>query len=78
VKARDFPGSQTLVTILTDTKRYADIPVPTLAVFAIPTFRRTGPGRVRIPRCRGRPEPIYTAVDALAEKRLKVVCQPRV
>ena len=35
-KQRDFPGSQMFVTIMTDMKKYAKIPVPALTIFAIP------------------------------------------
>jgi hypothetical protein len=41
-KPRDFPGSQSFMTIMTNTKKYAKITVPALAIFAIPTFRKLG------------------------------------
>src|SRR5262249_2664799 len=38
-KPRDFPGSQSFMTIMTNTKKYSGIPVPALAIFAIPHVR---------------------------------------
>src|SRR6266446_1870817 len=35
-KARDFPGSQVFMTIMTSMKRFTNIPVPALVIFAIP------------------------------------------
>ena len=35
-KARNFPGSQMFTAIMTNTRKFTDIPVPALVVFAIP------------------------------------------
>src|SRR5438034_7274485 len=37
----DFPGSQYLMAVLMGTKKYVKIPVPTLAIFAIPHVPET-------------------------------------
>jgi non-heme chloroperoxidase len=41
-KRRDFPGSSTLMTIVMGTRKYRDIPVPALVIFAIPTIKAPG------------------------------------
>jgi pimeloyl-ACP methyl ester carboxylesterase len=65
-KAREFPGSQTVMTIMTSTKRYADIPVPALVIFAIPHVQETWIGKSMDPVVRETARAYFTTIDALA------------
>lgn len=68
---RDFPGSQYLMTILTNTKKYAKISVPALAIFAIPHVPETWMSESTDPGVRKAAEAYFTKVDLLAEKQAK-------
>jgi non-heme chloroperoxidase len=70
-KARAFPGSQTLMTIMMDTKRFTDIPVPALVIFAIPHVQENWIDRSTDPAVRDAARAYFTTVDALAEKQAK-------
>ena len=70
---RDFPGSQYLMTILTDIKRYANIPVPALAVFAIPHVPDAWMTASTDPGVRQAAEAYFTKLDILAETQAKAV-----
>jgi len=70
-KPRDFPGSQMLMTILMGAKRYTDIPVPALAIFAIPHVEEPWMSKSTNPAVRQAAKVCFTAIDALAEKQAK-------
>ena len=70
-KACDFPGSQTLMTIMMGVKRYTDIPVPALAIFAIPHVQEAWMSKSTDPAVREAAKAYFTAIDALAEKQAK-------
>ena len=71
VKPRDFPGSQTLMTIMMGGKRYADIPVPALAIFAIPHVQEPWMSKSTDPAVREAAKAYFTRIDALAEKQAR-------
>jgi non-heme chloroperoxidase len=71
VKARDFPGSQMLTTILMGNKRYPDIPVPALVVFAIPHVPENWTSKTTDPAVREAARAYFTTLDVLAEKQAK-------
>ncbi len=70
-KARDFPGSQMLMKIMTDMKRYTDIPVPALVIFAIPHDPETWNSSSTDPAVQKAAKAYFTTVDALAEKQAR-------
>jgi non-heme chloroperoxidase len=70
-KARDFPGSQIFMKIMTGTKRHTDIPVPALAIFAIPHVPETWMSKSTDPAVREAVKAYFTRLDALAEKQAK-------
>jgi pimeloyl-ACP methyl ester carboxylesterase len=70
-KPRDFPGSQTLMTIMTSAKKYAEIPAPALAIFAIPHVPETWMSKSTDPAVRQAAKAYFTAIDALAERQAK-------
>jgi non-heme chloroperoxidase len=72
-RARDFPGSQTLMTIMRGTKRYADIPVPALVIFAIPHVQEKWINKSTDPVVREAARAYFTALDALTEKQAKAL-----
>ncbi len=70
-RARDFPGSQMLMTIMTSGKGYAEIPVPVLAIFAIPHVQEAWISKSTDPAVRETAKAYFGAIDALAEKQAK-------
>jgi pimeloyl-ACP methyl ester carboxylesterase len=70
-KARDFPGSQMLMTIMMSPKRYTGIPVPALAIFAIPHAEEPWMIKSTDPAVREAAKAYFTRIDALAEKQAK-------
>jgi hypothetical protein len=70
-RARDFPGSSAFMTIMTATKRYTDIPVPALVIFAIPHVPETWMTQNSDLAVRKAADAYFAAVDALAEKQAK-------
>jgi pimeloyl-ACP methyl ester carboxylesterase len=70
-KARDFPGSQMLMTIMMSAKRYTEIPVPALAIFALPHVQETWMSKSTDPVVREAAKAYFTRIDALAEKQAK-------
>jgi len=70
-KARDFPGSQTLMTIMMGTKRYTDIRVPALVIFAIPHVQENWIDKSTDPAVREAARAYFTTLDALTEKQAK-------
>jgi pimeloyl-ACP methyl ester carboxylesterase len=70
-KARKFPGSQTLMTLMTGGKKYPGIPVPALAIFAIPHIQENWITESTDPAVREEARAYFTAIDALTEKQAK-------
>jgi len=70
-KPRDFPGSQVFMTIMTGDKRYSDMRVPALVVFAIPHIPDEWTATSKDPAVRGTARSYYSALDILAEKQAK-------
>jgi pimeloyl-ACP methyl ester carboxylesterase len=70
-KPREFPGSAMFMTIMTDVKRFAGLPVPALAIFAIPHVPEAWIGRSTDPGVREAAATYFTTLDALAEKQAK-------
>jgi pimeloyl-ACP methyl ester carboxylesterase len=70
-KAREFPGSQVFMAIMTSTKRYTAIPVPTLVIFAIPHLQENWINKSTDPAVREAARAYFTAVDALTERQAK-------
>jgi pimeloyl-ACP methyl ester carboxylesterase len=70
-KARDFPGSQTFMTIMMGTKRYTDIPVPALVIFAIPNVQENWIKNSTDPAVREAAKAYYTKIDTLKDKQAK-------
>jgi hypothetical protein len=71
VKARAFPGSQMFMTILTGNKRYTNIPVPALVIFAIPHVPENWLRKSAEPSVREASRAYFTRIDALAEQQAK-------
>ena len=67
---RDFPGSEYLMKIISSTK-YSRIPVPALAIFAIPHVPEAWVTESTDPNVRKAAEAYFTSVDRLAEKQAK-------
>jgi pimeloyl-ACP methyl ester carboxylesterase len=72
-KARASPGSPMFMAILTGAKRFTAIPVPTLAIFAIPHLRDSWIDRSTDPAVRQAGEAYFAAVDALSERQAKAL-----
>ena len=70
-KARDFPGSKTFMAIMMGTKRYADIPVPALVIFAIPNVQENWINNSPDPAVREAAKAYYTKIDTLKDKQAK-------
>jgi len=70
-KPRDFPGSQSFMTIMTNTKKYSGIPVPALAIFAIPHVRDAWMINSADPAVHKDADTYWAKVDTLAEKQAK-------
>jgi non-heme chloroperoxidase len=70
-KPRGFPGSQSFMTIMTSTKKYARIPVPALAIFAIPHAREAWMIKSADPVVRKEADAYFAKLDTVAEKQAK-------
>ncbi|MCC7153335.1 MAG: alpha/beta hydrolase [Bryobacterales bacterium] len=70
-RVRDSPGLKTLMAIMMGTKRYADIPVPALVIFAIPNVRESWINNSPDPAVREAAKAYYTKLDALKDKQAK-------
>jgi non-heme chloroperoxidase len=71
-KQRDFPGSQMFMTIMTSSKKYANVPVPALAIFAIPHVPETWMTKSADPAIHNAADTYFARLDLLAEKQAKV------
>jgi pimeloyl-ACP methyl ester carboxylesterase len=74
-RARDFPGSSAFMTIMKATRRYAEIPVPALVIFAIPHVQETWMIQTSNPAVRKAAEAYFTKADAWAEKQAKAFAE---
>jgi non-heme chloroperoxidase len=72
-KPRASPGAPMFMAIMTSGKRYAVIPVPALAIFAIPHVQERWIDKRRDPAVRQAAQAYLTAVDAAAEKQAKAL-----
>jgi non-heme chloroperoxidase len=70
-KPRDFPGSQSFMTIMTSTKKYTQICVPALAIFAIPHVREAWMIKSAEPAVHKDTDTYFAKLDTLAEKQAK-------
>src|SRR3989442_5602798 len=59
------------MAIMTSTKRYTAIPVPTLVIFAIPHLQENWINKSTDPAVREAARAYFTAVDALTERQAK-------
>ena len=59
LKPRAFPGSEMFMTVMKGTTKYARIPVPALAIFAIPHIRETWMNKSTDPHCPCRSRRIF-------------------
>jgi non-heme chloroperoxidase len=71
-KQRDFSGSQMFMTIMTSSKKYANVPVPALAIFAIPHVRESWMTKSADPTIHNAADAYFARLDLLAEKQAKV------
>ena len=71
MKAGDFPGSQALMTMMMTVKRYTDIPVPALVIFAIPHVREPWISESTDTAVAEASKAYFTRIDALSEKQAK-------
>jgi pimeloyl-ACP methyl ester carboxylesterase len=67
--ARDFPGSQIFMKIMTSTKRYAAIPLPALVIFAIPQVPDNWIGSSPDPAAREAGRTYFATINDLKEKQ---------
>src|SRR5262249_5784786 len=67
----DFPGSQYFATVLTNPKKYAKIPVPALAIFAIPHVPQSWITESNAPDVHKSAEAYFPKIDLLTEKQAK-------
>ncbi len=68
-KPRDFSGSEIFTTLMNGTKKYARIPVPALAIFAIPHIRETWMTKSTDPTVRSAADSYFADLDLVAEKQ---------
>jgi non-heme chloroperoxidase len=71
MKPRDFQGSQMFATILMGDKRYTDIKVPALVMFAMPHVPENWSRENADPAVRNAARAYFTAVDLLTERQAK-------
>ncbi len=72
-KQRDFPGSQMFMTIMTTTRKYANVPVPALALFAIPHVPEAWMTNSSDAAVHKAADAYFAALDLLAENQAKVL-----
>ena len=70
-KVREFQGAQSFMTVMTNTKSSRDIPVPALAIFAIPHVPETWMITSTDPTVRVAGEAYFARVDVIAAKQAK-------
>jgi non-heme chloroperoxidase len=72
-KERDFPGGATLMMLLTGTRKYTDIPVSSLVVFANPHNQGTWVDDNADPSVQSAAKVYSTALSALTDRQEKAV-----
>jgi non-heme chloroperoxidase len=72
-KQRDFPGSATLMTLMMGMKKYTDIPLPALIIFANPHSLGTWVDENTDPSVRTAAKAYSAALAALTERQEKAV-----
>ncbi len=72
-KQRDFPGGAMLMSLIVGTKKYTDIPVPALVIFANPHSQGTWVDDNTDPSVRTEAQAYSTALGALTERQEKAV-----
>ncbi len=72
-KQRDFPGGALFMPLLTGTRKYIDIPVPALVIFANPHGLGTWVDGSTDPTVRTAAKSYSTALDALTERQKRAV-----
>ena len=70
-KLRDFPGNSMFMNIMTSTRKYKNIPVPALVIFAIPHLQEAWMKDSTDPAVRKQVETYFTTLDDLAKKQAK-------
>ena len=70
-KERDFPGSATLMAVLAGIKKYTDIPVPALVIFAIPHGQGTWVDNSMDPKVREAAKAYSAALVVLTDRQAK-------
>ena len=70
-KARDFPGSQLFMAILSSPKAVANIPAPALAMFALPHTPESWIDRSENPQVQEAARTYYAAIDAATARQAK-------
>ena len=72
-KQRDFPGSQMFATIMTSSKKYANVPVPVLAIFAIPNVPETWMTKSADPAIQNVVDTYFAKLNLVKEKQAKAL-----
>lgn len=70
-KARDFPGAQMFMKIMTGSKRYTDITVPALVIFAIPQVQDKWIDNTTDPVVQEAGRTYFTTINLLKEKQAR-------
>jgi pimeloyl-ACP methyl ester carboxylesterase len=70
-KPRNFPGSRSLMTIMGDAKKFGDLPVPALVIFALPHLAEAYITNSMDPSVREVANVYFTTVDSLTEKQAR-------
>lgn len=71
--ARDFPGAQAFVAIMTGERAYSRIPVPALVIFALPHVPESWIEKSTDPTTREAARNYYAAIDAATERQAKAL-----
>jgi len=72
-KQRQFPGSRVFSTILGSAKKYDGIPVPALAIFALPHIPERWIRESSDPTVQKASRAYFATIDALTEKQAKAI-----
>lgn len=70
-KARDFPGAQMFMKIITGSKRYTEIPVPALVIFALPQVQDPWLDHTTDPALQAAGRTYFATMNLLKEKQAK-------
>jgi pimeloyl-ACP methyl ester carboxylesterase len=72
-KYREFPGSRVFAALLGDANRFDRIPVPALAIFALPHVPERWMRESIDPKVQAESRAYFATIDALAERQAKAV-----